>query len=460
MTKIKNVDRMTHGERRVALSLAGILSTRMLGLFMILPVFAVYARELEGYTATLAGLAIGIYGLSQALLQIPLGRLSDKVGRKPIIIGGLLVFILGSVVAAMSDTLVGVIIGRALQGAGAIASAIMALAADLTREEHRMKVMAVIGMSIGGSFALALVLGPVLHGYFGMSGIFWVTAILASIAILIVLFKVPTPVRTRFHRDAEVEWDWLKRLLTDGQLVRLDIGVFILHLILTALFMTIPLILNDEMHLPVDSHWKIYLPVLLLSVVMAGPFIMLAEKNRKMREVTLASVVGLGIAIVGLWQWSSHIEVIVGMLILFFACFNVLEAGMPSFIAKVAPAAHKGSAMGGYTSAQFLGAFAGSVMGGFLHDVANPQTVFMLCGLLVALWWVLLLGLKQPPYCSSQMLYLGVINAIQAEKLANELQQITGVLEAVVIPEDGVAYLKVDKHSLDQDALYAYSVSQ
>ncbi|MFO7603356.1 MAG: MFS transporter [Gammaproteobacteria bacterium] len=459
MTNKKHVDRMTHGERRVALFLAGILSTRMLGLFMILPVFAVYARELDGYSATLAGLAVGIYGLSQALLQIPLGRLSDKVGRKPIIIGGLLMFILGSVVAAQADSITGVIIGRALQGAGAIASAIMALAADLTREEHRMKVMAVIGMSIGASFALALVLGPLLHGYFGMSGIFWVTAIMAGLGIVLVVFKVPTPVRTRFHRDAEVEWDWLRRLLTDGQLVRLDAGVFILHLILTALFMTIPLILQDKMGLHVDNHWQIYLPVLLLSVVMAGPFIMLAEKRRQLREVTVLAVAGLGVAVFGLWLWSHHLEVIIGMLIVFFACFNVLEAGMPSFIAKVAPAAHKGSAMGGYTSAQFLGAFVGSLIGGALHDVASPQTVFLLCGGLVSVWLLLLIGLRQPPYCSSQMLNVGVIDSRRAAALAHELQQIPGVLEAVVIPEDGVAYLKVDKHSLDQDALYAYSVS-
>jgi len=460
MTKNTNVDRMTHGERRVAFSLAGVLSTRMLGLFMIFPVFAIYARDLEGYTATLAGLALGIYGLSQALLQIPLGRLSDKVGRKPIIIGGLLVFILGSVVAAMSESLWGVIIGRAIQGMGAIASATFALAADLSREEQRMKVMAVMGMSIGGAFALALVLGPLLHGFFGLSGIFWVTAVLAAVGILIILFRVPTPVRTRFHRDAEVEWEWFKRLLTDGQLVRLDIGVFILHLILTALFMTIPLILHDDIGLPVDSHWQIYLPVLILSIVMAGPFIMLAEKRRQLRQVTRLAVAGLGISAFGLWQWSQHIEVIIGMLILFFASFNVLEAGMPSFIAKVAPAAHKGSAMGGYTSAQFLGAFVGSVMGGFLHDVATQQMVFLICGGLVVFWLLLLVGLREPQYCSSQMLNLGEITKERAEVLANELQQITGVVEAVVIPEDGVAYLKVDKHLLDQDALYAYSVSQ
>ena len=240
-----NQENMTSLEKRIAMSLSTIFASRMLGLFMVLPVFAVYAEELDGYSPLLAGIAIGIYGLTQAMFQIPMGLLSDRIGRKPVIIGGLIIFAIGSVVAAMADSITGVIVGRALQGSGAIASAIMALAADLTREEHRIKVMASIGMSIGLSFALALIIGPMMHGWFGVEGIFWLTAVLAVGGIMVAKFAVPTPVITRFHRDAEVEVSWFRQALSDPQLLRLDMGIFILHFILVSMFVVMPTLLRD-----------------------------------------------------------------------------------------------------------------------------------------------------------------------------------------------------------------------
>jgi len=286
---------MTKGERRIAMALAGVFSSRMLGLFMILPVFTLYAKELDGYSLTLAGLAIGIYGLTQALLQIPLGMLSDRIGRKPVIFAGLLVFGLGSVVAAMSHTMWGVIIGRALQGAGAIASAVLALAADLTREEHRLKVMALIGVSIGVSFGVAMVAGPLLHGWFGVPGIFWVTAGLALLAMLIVRQVIPSPVSARFHRDTEVDVGGLRKVLFDTQLLRADFGIFALHMMLMANFVVLPKILQEQFGVPGQHHWMLYLPGMAFSMLGIVPFIILAEKKRKVKQV-LAFAVSLMLA--------------------------------------------------------------------------------------------------------------------------------------------------------------------
>jgi len=449
---------MSRNEVRSAVSMAGIYALRMLGLFMILPVFALYAGDLEGATPALAGLAIGIYGMTQALLQIPFGLVSDHIGRKPVIVFGLLVFAAGSVVAATADTMFMVIVGRALQGAGAIAAAIMALTADLIREEHRVKAMAIIGMSIGVAFALSMVLGPVLNGWIGVPGIFWLTAVLAIAGIAVVVLIVPNPAVSRLRRDAETVPAQITSVLRDPELLRLDLGIFSLHLILTASFVVLPLALRDIAGLPADEHWMLYLPALGLSLPMAIPFILQAEKHRRMKQVFVAAIVVLAIAQGALSIFHASIVAIGLLVFVFFTAFNLLEAILPSLISKTAPPDRKGTAMGVYSSAQFFGAFVGGAVGGILHGSYGMGSVFLFCSL-VALAWVLFAStMQRPNYLGTRLLRIGPQDPANAQELAQRISAVRGVAEAVVIPEDAVAYLKIDQDSLDEDALRAFVV--
>ena len=453
-------EKMTRIEKRVAMSLSAIFASRMLGLFMVLPVFAIYAEELDGFSPTLAGLAIGIYGLTQAIFQIPMGLLSDRIGRKPVIIGGLIIFALGSVVAAESSTIIGVIVGRALQGAGAIASAIMALAADLTREEHRIKVMASIGMSIGLSFALALVFGPMLHGWFGVEGIFWITAILAVGGIMVAKFLVPTPVLSRFHRDAEVEISWFRQAFSDPQLLRLDTGIFILHFILVSMFVVIPGILRDSLGFELEQHWHLYLPVLFFAVLAMVPFIILAEKKRKIKQVLIGAIAVLAISQVGLSLFTSSLVGFAIVLWLFFSAFNLLEASMPSLVAKMAPAAHKGTAMGAYSTSQFLGVFLGGLTGGSLSEFYGISGVAFFNIALLIVWAGLAITMKKPLFHTSYLLNVGKVTEEEAQDIIKGLSLLAGVVDVTVIAEDGVAYLKIDKQKVNMDELHKFAVAE
>lgn len=444
---------MSSTERRAALSLAGIYALRMLGLFMILPVFALYADELQGATPALAGLAIGIYGMTQAMLQIPFGLASDRLGRKPVIIFGLLVFALGSLVAASAETMLVVILGRALQGAGAIAAATMALAADLTREQHRVKAMAIIGMSIGASFMLAMVLGPVLNGLVGVPGIFAVTAMLAVMGILVVWKVVPSPVISRIQRDAEPVPAQFASVLRDTQLLRLDAGILILHMILTASFVVMPLVLRDIAGLDPARHWMMYLPVLGLSVILMVPFIILAEKHQRMKQVFIGAIATLAVAQLALLGFHQRVWTIGILLVVFFTGFNLLESILPSLIAKVAPADSKGTAMGFYSSSQFFGAFLGGAIGGWLHGKFGLTSVFLFSAVMATLWLSIAAGMKQPRQLSTRLIKVAVADSDAATDLASQIIRVTGVTEAVVIAEEGIAYLKIDPDTLDEQAL-------
>ena len=444
---------MTKAEVRASLSLASIYMLRMLGLFMILPVISLYARSLEGSTPTLIGLAISAYGLTQAVLGIPFGAWSDRVGRKFVICLGLLIFAAGSVVAALADNIYIMILGRAIQGAGAVAAAVMALVADLTREEHRTKAMALIGVSIGISFAVSMVTGPALAGWIGVKGIFWVITVLAICGIGVVLWVVPNPAVSRFHRDTQAQPRQFHRVLTNPDLLRLDLGIFTLHMILTATFVVIPLVLRDAASLETARHWQVYLPVFVLSMFSMVPFVILAEKKRKMKPVFVGFIVLVALSDLGLASVHPGYWTIGAMLYVFFTGFNLLEATLPSMVSKVAPPDLKGTAMGVYSTAQFLGVFVGGAAGGAIHGYFGIQAVFIFCASASLIWALVAAGMTPPRYLSNVLINIGELAEEEAKHIAERLRSIPGIAEAVVLAEDGVAYLKVEWDKLDRASL-------
>ncbi|MDG1387206.1 MAG: MFS transporter [Halioglobus sp.] len=381
---------MTPLERRTVSSLALLYSFRMLGLFMVLPLLALYAADLPGADPLTIGLALGVYGLSQALLQIPLGWLSDKLGRKPVIVGGLLVFALGSVVAGMAETIEGVVVGRALQGAGAIASTVMALVADLTREEQRTKAMAIVGMSIGLSFAMALVLGPLVAAAGGLSAVFWFTTVLAIVGVAIVLLLVPTPPVGQMYDEVGARRGLFARSLQDAGLLRLNFAVFSLHFVLMALFLVVPGLLLEVADLDRNSHWMVYLPALLLSIVGMVPMMIMAERKGRLHAMFLLAIVLLILAMTVISAPASPLLLYLGMW-LFFVGFNYLEATLPSLVSKMVFAGGKGTALGVYSTCQFLGAFAGGALGGWLLKSGGASLLLGCCLVLSALWLVVFL---------------------------------------------------------------------
>ncbi|WP_345876102.1 MFS transporter [Shewanella algae] len=430
-------------ERKVAFSLASVFGLRMMGLFMIMPVFALYGQDFKGFSPLWVGIAIGAYGLTQAILQIPMGILSDRIGRKPVILGGLLVFALGSVLAAMSDSIYGVVAGRALQGMGAIAAAVLALAADLTRDEQRTKVMAIIGMCIGFSFALSLLVGPVVAQHLGLSGLFALTAGLALLGMLIVQLLVPNPVAHAPKGDTMAEPGKLKNMLKDPQLFRLDAGIFILHLVLTAVFVALPLDLVDA-GLAKEKHWMLYFPAFVGAFFLMVPLIIIGVKRNNTKGMFQLALLIMLAALLAMALFSHTLWVLAVAIVAFFTGFNYLEASLPSLIAKFCPVGAKGSAMGVYSTSQFLGAFCGGLLGGGAYQIMGAAGVFTVAVVLLIIWLALTLGMKNPVLLKSYTLEAQVNGREHAQKMAAELSALQGVAEAVVVLEEKVAYLKVN----------------
>lgn len=387
-------DALTPAERRAGIGLASIFALRMLGLFLILPVFSVYAKDLpSGNNVALVGLAIGAYGLTQTFLQIAYGAASDRFGRKPVIVFGLLLFAVGSFVAAAAHDIHGIILGRVLQGAGAISAAVTALAADLTREQHLTKTMAMIGSSIGLVFALSMVGAPLLYAWIGMPGIFALTGVLSLLAIFVVLRVVPVaPAVPR-----QPGWSSFVEVLANPLLLRLNFGVFALHLMQTAMWVLLPSALVASGGLTVGEHWKIYLPTVLLSFVFMVPAIIAAEKRGRMKLVFNAAIALLLAVQLGFAFFGAGLLSLAFWLFLFFVAFNVLEATQPSLISRIAPAHAKGAALGIYNTTQSLGLFLGGALGGFLAKSAGPFAVWGVSAVLAAVWLAVGLGMKMPP---------------------------------------------------------------
>ncbi len=446
-------ERMTRAEKRAASGLAAIFGLRMLGMFLILPVFALYAEDLPGGdNHTLVGLALGMYGLTQALLMLPFGMASDRIGRKKVIIFGLIVFALGSFVAAAATDIAWTIVGRALQGAGAISAAVTAMLADLTREEHRTKAMAMIGSTIGVAFAVSLVAGPALARVIGVPGLFALTGVLALAAIWVVKVWVPDPAVSHFHADAQADPAGLRDVLTNGQLLRLDFGIFALHAAQMAMFVVVPVALKDSGLAP-DHHWAVYLPVLLGSFALMVPAIIYGEKHHRLKPVFLGAVALMLAAQIGLALGIAHFWGIVWALFAYFVAFNILEASLPSLISKLAPASAKGTAMGVYNTTQAFGLFFGGAAGGWLAQHHGFAAVFGFCVALMAVWLVAALSMTPPPAVKTRMFHVGAMPADQAALLKAQMAALAGVVEATVLAEEGVALLKVSVRGWDEAGL-------
>lgn len=428
----------------------------MMGLFLLLPVMSILGQNLDGATPLLIGLALGVYGLCQAVLQIPFGLMSDRYGRKRVIYFGLLLFVAGSLVAAASDSIWGVIAGRALQGAGAISAAVMALAADLSRDNQRTKMMAIIGASIGLSFIVSIMLGPVLMSYMGLSGIFIVIALSGVVAALLVRLVVPEPelvVANQINnRDFSVTLSQLGEIIKNPQLRRLDVGILLLHLLITATFVCVPLGLLER-NIDVSEHWLVYLTACLGSLLIMVPLVGLSESGWGARKVMVVAIVGLAvaeiaIALVGTNWWSVVVAVM-----LFFGFLNVLESMLPSLVSRIAPVASRGSAMGVYSTSQFLGAFLGGVLGGWMVGAVGLQTAHLVLAGLCLLWLLAIKGLQEPVKASSYQLSLGSLPEAEQSNLETRLRGVAGVIDVAFVPGEPVAYLKIIRKELDEQAL-------
>ena len=452
VSSVNPIDVPASFERKVVFSLAALYTFRMLGLFMLLPVLALYGTEYAHHSPFLLGLALGAYGFSQALLQIPFGVLSDRIGRKPLILVGLIVFVLGSVVAALADSVYGLILGRFLQGGGAISAVVMALLTDLTSDENRTKAMATIGASIGVSFSVAMTIGPLLAAWGGVGAIFWLTAALGLVGIYILLKLVPNVAESTAKREAVAVPGLLADTLKHPQLLRLNLGIFVLHFVLMSSFVVLPLMLQNQLLIEREYHGLIYFPLLAFAFVLMLPFVIIAEKRRKIKSVFLIAVALLLVSELAFIFISSQRILALLVLFVFFIAFNILEATQPSMVSKIAPAGAKGTATGIYSTCQVLGVFGGGALGGWLLQQQGASAVFLLNAVLVLIWLVVAWSMKPPHFLASVLIPL---RGQDHQTLADKLRAVDGVAEVVIVASENTVYLKVDQRRVDRKQLAA-----
>lgn len=449
---------MTALEKRAVFSLAGIFGLRIFGLFLILPVFALYATGLEHATPFLIGLTLGAYGLTQAILQLPFGVLSDRWNRKKSIVLGLIIFALGSLIAGLADSIYGVLAGRLIQGAGAISAAVIALLADLTREEQRTKAMAVIGVGIGFIFMASMILGPLFQKWIGVQGIFMMTAIAAVLAIPLLLIVTPDPKRLSRHEEQQSVMAQVMDVIRNPQLLQLDMGIFVLHAVLTSTFVVVPFALVDLGGMVQDEHWKVYSSVMVLGVIGMLPFMAISHRRETvgiaMRLSVLILCLGVGLMMFSIYE---HWWGLLCGLALFFVGFNTMEATLPSLISRVAPISSKGTATGVYNSVQFLGVFVGGAASGLLSGRYGYQVVLASCLGLLLLWLAVTLLAPNLTLFDSKLIKLDKLEVGELRAAAVQLSRVRGVIEVSLIADEAVAYLKVDPEDYDESAVITIS---
>ncbi len=445
---------MNQQELGAAFAIGCLYLVRMLGLFMVLPVLPLAVEEIPAATPLLIGLAIGVYGLSQAVLQIPLGFLSDRFGRKPVIAAGLILFVTGSFVAGAADDVYTLILGRFLQGCGAIASTLLALMSDLTRVNQRSKSMAIIGIAIASSFGLSLVLGPLIAGSFGLSGIFYLTGALGLFGIVLLLVSIPTPTVMTNNLDSSVQLDTLAAALRNASLWRLNISIFCLHLLLVSGFSIFPLLFEAAGVTKTNEQGLYYLAALVLSFVLMIPLMLLSDRMTDSRPMVLA-MVGLCFAAFLLLSLLPGYYAILAGVTLFFMGFNLLEVVLPAQVSKLSPAGSRGTSMGVYTSSQFLGIFAGGLVSGWILMRYDISALLMVNMVITAAWFLVCLTFPRLGAIGNRTIQLSNLDSESALERVAALLSVDGVIDAVVLGSEQVAYLKVDEQRIDDEQLEA-----
>mgnify|MGYP000706360549 CR=1 FL=1 len=471
--------RLNKLEKKIALNISRIFAFRMLGLFIILPIFSLYAENLSGSTPFLLGLALGVYGLMAGIMQAPMGMLSDYFGRKKIITIGLILFFLGSVLAGCAHNIYLIILGRGLQGLGAIGSSLMALLADSTRDEVRFKAMSLIGMTIGLTFMAAMIIGPVMASFIGLSGVFYFTAILSLIGLFILWRGIPN-VKSVFHKDQEFSFLDLKIIIKNKSLWILNLGVFILHAVLTSTFLVFPILLLKKLGLSLSHQWMVYFPVLIISFGLVIPLIILGEKRRILKFLMLLAIFILIFIEIVFMHFAFRNDSILGVstaLVLFFFAFTLLEAIMPSLVSKIAKPTVRGTAMGLYSSMQFLGIFVGGAVGGYLYSLdhhfihldglinnrfGSAGLVFIAAFLLCVFWFFIVLFMPKPSYLATRVLKIDkILEPVLFEKANKFLKHIPGVVHVYLDLDSDLnfdlIYLKIDTAVFEDDKLFSYS---
>ncbi len=443
---------MERQELNATVSISLLYVVRMLGLFMVLPVLPLLVDEIADSTPFLIGLALGVYGLSQALLQIPLGILSDIIGRKPVLLAGLLVFVAGSLVAASSENIYGIIAGRFLQGCGAIASTLLALLSDVTQTENRSKAMAIVGMSIGASFGISLVLGPWVNNLFGLEGIFLGTALAGLVGIAILYLLVPTPEKMNLSLDSHLEVTRLSEVISHSGLVKTILGIFILHFLLMSSFVAFPVLMQGTGEVESSDHHLVYLSILVVTFVFMVPFMWLSDKPHWVKPLMLM-MIGFFISSSFLLSRFITFYPVMASMLMFFMAFNLLEVVLPSIVSKLAPAGSRGTAMGVYSTAQFAGAFVGGAVGGYIAGAWQISDLMYVNIAVCLVWFMVSLSIPKTGNVQTLTYSLTGIDQPGAKKVRDALLSIEGVNEAVIIESEQIAYLKVDDNLLDKEAL-------